>query len=139
MNESQTHHSDAVAPIAAAWPAIDQREPASAGGAPTRPASAIAEVLLCHLDDRRDAIAVRAANETRTAHELKEAALAIAGDMAQAGLAPGSRVALDLPRSVALLELVLGACLAGVSYVPVPRALPWQGRRDLAIWKIGHR
>lgn len=132
MNESQTHHSDAVAPIAAAWPAIDQREPASAGGAPTRPASAIAEVLLCHLDDRRDAIAVRAANETRTAHELKEAALAIAGDMAQAGLAPGSRVALDLPRSVALLELVLGACLAGVSYVPVPRGLPWQGRRDLA-------
>jgi amino acid adenylation domain-containing protein len=63
--------------------------------------------------------------------ELETAGRTIATALRAAGVRPGDRVALFLPRSTQMIAGVLGSHLAGAAYVPLDHSYPEARNRDL--------
>ena len=79
-----------------------------------------------------DRVALEVATETWTYAELDHAANGIAAALHDAGLGPGRRVGLALPRGAALYLALLGIQKSGASYVPIDNLMPDARRRWLA-------
>ncbi|NYZ68383.1 AMP-binding protein [Endozoicomonas sp. SM1973] len=75
------------------------------------------------LDQNPDAPAVEQGDVVRSYRQLSEAAQRIADQLLNAGVISGQRLALDLPRSIALYETILGCLVAGISFMALPRGL----------------
>ncbi|BAV99526.1 non-ribosomal peptide synthetase [Lysobacter enzymogenes] len=92
--------------------------------------SAAADVLGAHqLVERRaaqcpDAVAVRYGEQALSYAEFNRSANRLARLLLARGIAPGSRVALCLPRSIDLIVATLATLKAGCAYVPVDPAYP---------------
>jgi len=71
-----------------------------------------------------DAVAVRFGEQALTYGQLNERANRLARMLLARGVAPGSRVALCLPRSIDLIVATLAVLKAGCAYVPVDPAYP---------------
>jgi amino acid adenylation domain-containing protein len=70
-------------------------------------------------------LAVQAGCESMTYAELRRAVMALADTLARAGVQPGDRVALALPKSIRAVELILAVLALGAAYVPLnPRQPP---------------
>ncbi|MFE0020210.1 non-ribosomal peptide synthetase [Amycolatopsis sp. NPDC059021] len=78
-----------------------------------------------------DAVAVRSGSESVSYAELDAWAGRVAARVVAAGAEPGSRVAVLVEPSVAMIAAVLGVLRAGAAYVPVDLAQP--GRRVAAV------
>ncbi|GAB6126159.1 class I adenylate-forming enzyme family protein [Humidesulfovibrio idahonensis] len=68
-----------------------------------------------------DSIALRTADEAVSYGSLADQAARLAGGFARLGLAPGDRMAVLLPNSVALVTTALAACRLGLILVPLSR------------------
>ncbi|HTZ36845.1 MAG TPA: amino acid adenylation domain-containing protein [Stellaceae bacterium] len=79
------------------------------------------------------AVALQARDEAATYAELRSAVAGFAEALARAGVAPGDRVALALPKSIAAAEMILAVLAAGAAYVPLdPRQPPLRLAATLA-------
>ncbi|MGZ0199398.1 amino acid adenylation domain-containing protein [Streptomyces sp. RM1] len=78
-----------------------------------------------------DAPALTFRGETVSRGELARRAAAVAGSLRAAGLRPGQRVGLLLPRTPDLVAVLLGVLRAGLVYVPLSGA--WPDRRTEGI------
>ncbi|GAA2109262.1 amino acid adenylation domain-containing protein [Streptomyces synnematoformans] len=100
--------------------------------APVRPAPVLprrAEHAVHHLveaqaDRAPEAVALTDAAGTWTYRELDERANALAAELSGAGIRPGERVALDGPRSAALVCATVGVLKAGAAFVLLDPADP---------------
>ncbi|PHV07272.1 hypothetical protein CSQ96_12085 [Janthinobacterium sp. BJB412] len=98
----------------------DHNKIAATAGLKIRPlADALNELLVSH----PDAPAAIQGDELRTYKQLSEAAQAVALQLLNAGITPGQRLALYLPRSIMLYETILGCLIAEVSFMSLPRGL----------------
>ncbi|WGG53063.1 AMP-binding protein [Rugamonas sp. DEMB1] len=98
----------------------DHNKIAATAGMKIRPlADALNELLVSH----PDAPAAIQGDELRTYKQLSEAAQAVALQLLNAGITPGQRLALYLPRSIMLYETILGCLIAEVSFMSLPRGL----------------
>ncbi|HKB16696.1 MAG TPA: amino acid adenylation domain-containing protein [Planctomycetota bacterium] len=98
-------------------------------------------LLLSHLllDSARrspDALALAEGDESLSYARLEGLASALARSLAGAGVEPGDRVAILLPRAVASTVAVHAALKAGASYVPVDPAFP-PARAGLLVSRAG--
>src|ERR1039457_5309118 len=66
-----------------------------------------------------DAVALECRNSTLTFRALDEAARRVAGRIQEAGVAPGSVVALSMERSLEMIGLLLGALTADCAFLPL--------------------
>ena len=66
-----------------------------------------------------DAVALECRNSTLTFRALDEAARRVAGRIQEAGVAPGSVVALSMERSPEMVGVLLGVLTAGCAYLPL--------------------
>ena len=91
-----------------------------------RPPSPIAEAFTAVLRDRADDLLLIAPSERRTstALQLHEAALAIAGQLRAAGLAPGHLIVASIGNVAAMPALVLACLREGLPLMPVDRSTP---------------
>lgn len=97
------------------------------------------EAALLRVAGRRpEAIAVEDSTGHRSYAQLVARGRRIAGGLARAGVRPGDRVGLLLPRSLALVEAIVGTLLAGAVYVPLDPQDP-PARRDGLLRAIGAR
>jgi amino acid adenylation domain-containing protein len=93
--------------------------PAPAAGAP----DALA-ILVGRLDECGSRTAVHDAEGATDYSTLAQRSRAIATGLCAAGVRPGQRVAVALPRSHAMVAALLGVWLAGAVYVPLDPGLP---------------
>ena len=104
----------------------------AAGG---RPAAAetteLPRGLLHDVIQDRDGTAVIAADATLTFAGLRGAAQLLAGRLREAGVGPGDRVAVILPKSAGQITAVHAALTAGAAYVPMDPAWPARRLRTL--------
>ncbi|HEV2374803.1 MAG TPA: amino acid adenylation domain-containing protein [Streptosporangiaceae bacterium] len=77
-------------------------------------------------DLRGPAAAVRCGDDTLSYGELERRANVAASVLADAGVCPGTRVGLCVPRGVPMVAAVLGILKAGGAYVPLDRRFPPQ-------------
>ena len=103
-------------------------------GGPAVPAPAGAPDTLHDLFEaqaaaRPEAVAVRFEGERVSYADLARRARTLASELQAAGVGPGSRVGLCLPRSVELVVGVLGISMSGATYVPVDPEAPAARRR----------
>ncbi|GAA4809073.1 amino acid adenylation domain-containing protein [Streptomyces ziwulingensis] len=82
------------------------------------------DVIRRHALARPQAIAVRAGRTELTYRELLEGAQATARGLLEAGVRPGERVALLLPRGVEQVRTILAVLLAGAAYLPIDPHTP---------------
>lgn len=66
-----------------------------------------------------NAVALQAGGEAATYAELRESVTRLAETLSRAGVRPGDRVALLLPKSIVAAELVLAVLAVGAAYVPL--------------------
>ncbi|MDG4666640.1 non-ribosomal peptide synthetase [Mycobacterium sp. 236(2023)] len=83
------------------------------------PARTLAQAFATAAQRNPGAVAVTAGTQTLTYAELDERATALARALAASGVAPGSRVAVALPRSTDLVVGLLAVIKAGATYVPL--------------------
>ncbi len=78
------------------------------------------------LGDRAGAAqpAVSAGNVVLSYGDLQNAITLTADELRRAGIRPGDRVAIGLPKSIATLTLILGTLTVGAAYVPLNHRLP---------------
>ena len=77
-------------------------------------------------------LALRCGNEAVTYAELRQHVAQLRETLLRAGLQPGNRVALVLPKSIATVELILAVLAVGAVYVPLsPRQTPARLRATL--------
>ena len=69
-------------------------------------------------------VAVRAAGRTLTYGELDASANALARTLIQAGVRPGDRVGIHVPKRPEMVVAVYGALKAGAAYVPLDPLAP---------------
>lgn len=91
--------------------------------APRRPAAArpptVPDQVRAQADRSPDAVAVESAGHRLTYAQLVAEAAGVAQRLARAGVQPGDRVAVAVPRGVDLLPALLGVQFAGAAYVPL--------------------
>ena len=75
--------------------------------------------------------AVAVGRSTVSYGELRRNVMAVRDAMFHAGIGPGDRVAICLPKSIAALELILGALAAGACYVPINHRLPFSQKNKI--------
>jgi amino acid adenylation domain-containing protein len=82
---------------------------------------------------RRDAtrVAIADGDHRLTYGELRDAMHRVAAALVRAGIAPGDRVGLLLPKSADAIAALLGAMRAGAAYVPVDPAAPMRRARAI--------
>ena len=104
------------------------RSPASPGSAAPTPARRATDRLERRFEAQAaaqpDAVAVRSGAESLTYGELDRRADRLAGRLASLGVGRGTRVAIFVERSSALIVGLLGVLKAGATYVPLDPALP---------------
>ncbi|MBW4718332.1 non-ribosomal peptide synthetase [Saccharothrix obliqua] len=98
-----------------------------AAGPPLPPTRPVTE-----LGGAPDVIAVRDGASALTYGELSAAADVLARALVAAGVRPGDRVGVALPRAVDLVVAVLGVLRAGAAYVPLPPDNPPERLRHMA-------
>jgi acyl-coenzyme A synthetase/AMP-(fatty) acid ligase len=81
----------------------------------------LADALSEMLNHRSLAPAVVQGNRVKSYQALSEAAHEVAEQLLDAGIKPGQRIVLDLPRSIELYEAILGCLIAGISFMSLPR------------------
>ncbi|WP_444946280.1 AMP-binding protein [Microbulbifer sp. VTAC004] len=81
----------------------------------------VVEALNKALEENPEAPAVIHNDKVRSYRQLCESAQNIATQLTEMAILPGERLALDIPRSIALYELMLGCLIAGVSFMSLPR------------------
>ena len=98
-----------------------------------QPAQTLAELLLTHVADRPDAVAVRDGRSglTLTNSEFDALSTALARQLISLGVGPDATVALHLPRSVAATVATLAAAKAGAAFVNIDPDYPAARRRLL--------
>jgi amino acid adenylation domain-containing protein len=69
--------------------------------------------------------AVSAGNVVLSYADLQHAILLTADELRRAGVRPGDRVAICLPKSITTLTLILGTLAVGATYVPLNHRLPF--------------
>jgi amino acid adenylation domain-containing protein len=86
----------------------------------------ISPLVASLLEDRMGGAqcAVRFGETMMTYTALRDAVLSSAAALHEAGVRPGDRVAICLPKSLASLTLILGTLAAGAAYVPLNHRLP---------------
>jgi amino acid adenylation domain-containing protein len=70
------------------------------------------------------AVALRAGSTLTTYAELRHDVLALVEALRRAGVRPGDRIALALPKGIGCVQLILAALAAGAVYVPLDCRLP---------------
>ncbi|WP_412517579.1 amino acid adenylation domain-containing protein [Actinomadura madurae] len=109
---------DAPLGIGATPSQLDVRHRLNATPAP--PPRTLAEGFFAHAGSRPDAPALHFGDDgTQTYGELAGRALRIASALAEQGVRPGDRVAIELPKGPDQAAAVLGVLAAGAAYVPI--------------------
>ncbi|MEV0174180.1 amino acid adenylation domain-containing protein [Streptomyces sp. NPDC050803] len=88
------------------------------------PAGRAEETVLRRLRERGDAPAVTFRGRSVSGAELARRAESVAAGLHAAGLRPGARVAVLVPRSPELVAVLLGVLRAGCAYVPLDGTAP---------------
>jgi amino acid adenylation domain-containing protein len=81
--------------------------------------TSVTDAFRCRAARTPDAVAVSAEQGSLTYAELDTWSDALAGELVEAGVRPGDRVAVCLERSVQLVVALLGVLKAGAAYVPI--------------------
>jgi amino acid adenylation domain-containing protein len=103
------------------------------GRGPRLPASRLVTDLIAEQADRRpEAPAVRDAAGAVSYGELATASASLARALTEAGVRPGDRVGIALPRTADLVIAVLGVLRAGAAFVPLPPDHPEERLRYMA-------
>ncbi|MGK2869483.1 MAG: amino acid adenylation domain-containing protein, partial [Mycobacterium sp.] len=98
---------------------------AAAGHASDRPApTTIPAMFGTHVTRNPDAVAVSAVDSSLTYAELDEASNRLAHRLISAGVGPGRRVAMLLPRSAEAVAAIMAILKTGAAYLPIDPALP---------------
>jgi amino acid adenylation domain-containing protein len=84
----------------------------------------LGHLLLAATEHDPDRPAVSAPGGTLTYADLADHALSLTGELAGAGVRPGDRVVVWLPKSAELVTVVFGILLAGACYVPIDHRTP---------------
>lgn len=84
------------------------------------------------LTDRPEAIAVVEGEVFLNYQQLFEDARCLSSELAAVGMVAGQRLALDAPRSCGLYRMVVACLLSGISFIPVPRTMTVQQKRQFA-------
>ena len=93
--------------------------------------SLLTDLLLRAAGSNADGDAVRFRGRALTYAQAASAALAFGGSLRSAGVVPGDRVAICLPKGVEMLPAVYGTMAAGACYVPLDPKAP--ARRGAAV------
>ncbi|MFF7476921.1 amino acid adenylation domain-containing protein [Streptomyces sp. NPDC008092] len=96
----------------------------NAATARTVPAGRVEEPVLRRLRERGDAPAVTFRSRSLSGTGLARHAESVAAGLRAAGLRPGSRVGVLVPRSPELVAVLLGILRAGCAYVPLDATAP---------------
>lgn len=100
------------------------------GSTPELPLTAgIFPLFNAQVERAPQAIAVEEAGRAVTYDQLREQALALAGGLLRAGVAPGDRVALHLRRGPEVIAALLSILAVGAAYVPLDPAYPPERNR----------
>jgi amino acid adenylation domain-containing protein len=99
--------------------------------APLRREASLAELFCEQAWRSPDAVAGIESDRTLTYSELDRWADHIGGELISAGVAPGDRVAICVPRSLAFVATVLGVLKCGCTYIPLDPEAPLQRLRSL--------
>ena len=78
-----------------------------------------------------ESLAVMDAQEGLTYGELKDQALALAGDIRAMDIGTGSLIGVCMDRSTQVITAILGTLLAGCAYVPLDPSYPVERLRDM--------
>lgn len=115
-----------------------QRLNAWTAAAPLPPPEAplVHDLIRRQADATPERVAVEHAGRRLSYRDLIRQADAVAERLRAAGVKPGDRVALCLPRSPDLIVGLLGILTAGASFVPIDRELPDE-RRDFILRNAG--
>lgn len=112
--------ADWSAPLGVAAPASQLRVRHALNAAPAPPPRTLTEGFFEHARRRPDAPALHWGDDgTLTYGELAARALRIASALVAAGVRPGDRVSVELPKSPAQVTAALGVLAAGAAYVPI--------------------
>jgi len=84
----------------------------------------IPQTLLEHPPEWREVTAVATANASLSFAALREGVLRCASWLAEAGIGPGDRVAVCLPKGLVAAQAIYGILAAGAAYVPLPEDGP---------------
>ena len=90
----------------------------------TATTSTLSHLLIQAADAHPDRPAVGRRSGELTYRELRDHALRLAGALVEHGIKPGDRVAIALPKDVALPIAIFGTLLAGGAYVPIDYLSP---------------
>ncbi len=93
---------------------------------------ALADALHKVMEKQPNTPAVLQDDHVKSYQQLIESAQDIATQLLEAGIMPGHRLAIDLPRSIALYELMLGCLIAEVSFMSLPRGLDRSQQPEMA-------
>ncbi|MCA1988516.1 MAG: amino acid adenylation domain-containing protein, partial [Desulfarculus sp.] len=100
------------------------------GASPELPLTAgVFPLFLDQAQRRGQAVAVEEAGRVVTYAELRDQALAVAGGLLAAGVAPGDRVALHMRRGPEVIATLLGILAVGATYTPLDPAYPPERNR----------
>ncbi len=93
------------------------------------PAATVVELWQRQVASQPDALALVAGDERLSYRQLDERASVVAQRLRAAGIGPGSKVAIFLPRSSDMIAAVLGALASGAAYVPIDPSTPQAAHR----------
>ncbi len=99
---------------------------------PQLPTRTVLQLLATTVAARPDATAVVDGDRTWTYRRLAGTVSIVAASLRRIGVAPGDRVAVELPRSASALAVLLGVLSCGAAYVPIDPAHP-AARRQLIL------
>ncbi|WP_028193133.1 non-ribosomal peptide synthetase [Salinispora pacifica] len=107
-------------------PAAARERLLSAGAGPTMPVAVrgLHQLVAEQADERPYTVAVRTADDRLTYRDLRSRARTWAARLRAAGVRPGDRVGVCLPREPELLAAIAGIAAAGAAWVPVDRRDP---------------
>lgn len=112
--------ADWSVPLGIAAPASQLRVRRALNATPAPPPRTLTEGFFEHARRRPDAPALHWGDGgTLTYGDLASGALRIASRLAAAGVRPGDRVSVELPKSPAQVTAALGVLAAGAAYVPI--------------------
>jgi amino acid adenylation domain-containing protein len=88
------------------------------------PAASVVELWQRQVAAHPDALALVAGDTCLTYCQLNDRAEAVSRRLRAAGIGPGSKVAILLPRSAEMIAAILGVLAAGAAYVPIDPSTP---------------
>ncbi|HET7017719.1 MAG TPA: amino acid adenylation domain-containing protein [Streptosporangiaceae bacterium] len=95
--------------------------------------STLSQLLIQAADAHPDRPAVSSASGELTYRELRDQSMRLAGALVEHGIKPGDRVAISLPKEVALPIAIFGTLLAGGAYVPIDYLTPPARAHTIAV------